>query len=66
MNSVPKCPKCGSEFTYEDRGMYVCPECVHEWAKGAAVEGAMQLESGFVTKAQAARTAAGISSLRWC
>lgn len=38
MSSLPKCPKCGSEYTYEDRGMYVCPECAHEWAKEAVAE----------------------------
>jgi len=42
MNTLPKCPKCGSEYAYEDRGMYVCPECAHEWTKDAAVEGADQ------------------------
>jgi protein PhnA len=35
MSSLPKCPKCGSEYTYEDGNMYVCPECAHEWAKNA-------------------------------
>lgn len=27
----PDCPKCSSGFAYEDRGMWVCPECGHEW-----------------------------------
>lgn len=35
MSSLPKCPKCSSEYTYEDGNMYVCPECAHEWAKDA-------------------------------
>ncbi len=38
MSSLPKCPKCSSEYTYQDGNMYVCPECAHEWAKDAAVE----------------------------
>jgi len=38
MSSLPKCPECGSEYTYEDGEMYVCPECAHEWAKHAAQE----------------------------
>jgi protein PhnA len=42
MSSLPKCPKCSSEFTYEDGNMYVCPECAHEWAKDAVVETAEQ------------------------
>jgi protein PhnA len=37
MSKLPKCPKCDSEYTYEDGIMYVCPECAHEWSKDAAV-----------------------------
>lgn len=33
MSEFPNCTKCGSEYTYEDRNMYVCPECGHEWPK---------------------------------
>ena len=29
--SLPSCPKCNSEYTYEDGAMYVCPECAPEW-----------------------------------
>ena len=36
MSALPKCPKCSSEYTYEDGSMYVCPECAHEWSKDAA------------------------------
>ena len=35
--SLPKCPKCNSEFTYEDGAQLVCPECAHEWPKEAVV-----------------------------
>lgn len=35
MSGLPPCPQCGSEFTYEDVTMYVCPECAHEWTKDA-------------------------------
>ena len=42
MSSLPKCPQCGSEYTYEDGALYVCPECACEWpsvpAAGAAEE----------------------------
>ncbi|RMG91791.1 MAG: alkylphosphonate utilization protein [Zetaproteobacteria bacterium] len=31
MSTLPSCPQCGSTYTYEDRGVYVCPECAHEW-----------------------------------
>jgi len=40
MSDLPKCPKCGSQYTYEDGNMYVCPECAHEWGKDAEAEGA--------------------------
>jgi protein PhnA len=38
MSTLPPCPKCKSEFTYEDGNLYICPECAHEWSKDAAVE----------------------------
>ena len=31
MSELPNCPECSSEYTYEDRSLYVCPECAHEW-----------------------------------
>jgi len=38
MSTLPKCPKCSSEYTYEDGSLYVCPECAHEWSKDAAAD----------------------------
>lgn len=35
MSVLPACPKCQSEYTYEDGGNYVCPECAHEWSIAA-------------------------------
>ncbi|WP_391118238.1 zinc ribbon domain-containing protein YjdM [Psychrobacillus sp. L3] len=32
MSSLPNCPKCNSEYTYEDGSLFICPECAHEWA----------------------------------
>lgn len=29
---------CQSEYTYEDRGLFVCPECGHEWSESDVVE----------------------------
>jgi protein PhnA len=34
MSNLPNCPKCNSEYTYEDGVMMVCPECAYEWAAG--------------------------------
>lgn len=44
MEQTPKCPECGSEYTYEDGALYVCSECAHEWSKDAPEE------NGFVIK----------------
>lgn len=29
--SLPACPKCQSEFVYQDQSHLICPECAHEW-----------------------------------
>lgn len=39
MSTLPNCPKCNSEFTYEDGAMFVCPECAHEWSRETAESG---------------------------
>ncbi len=31
MSKIPQCPKCQSEYVYEDGDMFICPECAHEW-----------------------------------
>ena len=31
MDKLPNCPKCSSEYTYEDQGLFIWPECAHEW-----------------------------------
>jgi protein PhnA len=36
MSSLPPCPQCKSELTYEDGAMLVCPECAHEWSGAAS------------------------------
>lgn len=33
--SCPACPKCHSTYTYEDRELFICPECSHEWKAAA-------------------------------
>ena len=33
MDNTPKCPKCGSEYTYAEGDNFVCPDCSHEWSK---------------------------------
>ncbi|QSP93295.1 alkylphosphonate utilization protein [Marinobacter salinisoli] len=29
--SHPPCPKCKSEYVYEDQSNLICPECAYEW-----------------------------------
>ena len=31
MTQLPACPKCGSEYTYKDTELFICPECAYEW-----------------------------------
>lgn len=31
MDKLPNCPKCNSEYTYEDGNLLICPECAYEW-----------------------------------
>jgi len=33
MSDLPNCPKCNSEYTYEDGTLLICPECAYEWSK---------------------------------
>ncbi|WP_273869054.1 zinc ribbon domain-containing protein YjdM [Serratia odorifera] len=35
---LPHCPKCNSEYTYQDGDMYVCPECANEWNDSSAAQ----------------------------
>lgn len=30
-----KCKACNSEHVYEDRGLFICPECSAEWSSAA-------------------------------
>jgi len=32
MPNAPKCPKCDSEDVYENGGLWICPDCEHEWS----------------------------------
>ena len=32
MTTLPNCPECNSEYTYEDGNMLICPMCAHEWS----------------------------------
>lgn len=38
MDNLPNCPKCNSEYTYEDGNLLICPECAYEWNKDMVEE----------------------------
>ena len=46
MSTLPHCPQCSSEFTYEDGTNYVCPECAHEWSKETTVAEGLDQQAG--------------------
>ncbi|MGN0064404.1 MAG: zinc ribbon domain-containing protein YjdM [Nocardioides sp.] len=35
-DTLPACPECASEYTYEMGALLVCPECAHEWSADEA------------------------------
>ncbi|GAA3316640.1 zinc ribbon domain-containing protein YjdM [Arthrobacter ramosus] len=37
-DTLPPCPECASEYTYEMGALLVCPECAHEWSPTASDE----------------------------
>lgn len=39
MENFPNCPKCNSEYTYQDGNLFICPECAYEWNKDVVEEG---------------------------
>ena len=36
--SLPNCPKCNSEYVYEDGNLLICPECAYEFSADDLVE----------------------------
>jgi protein PhnA len=40
MASTSPCPKCQSEYTYEDGNLTICSQCAYEWNAAGAVGGA--------------------------
>lgn len=42
MSELPNCPECKGAYTYEDRDLFVCPECGHEWTGSGALQAAAE------------------------
>ncbi len=38
-----RCPSCQSLYTYEDRGLLICPECGHEWSQAGETDGNLKI-----------------------
>lgn len=35
MQTLPPCPECQSDYTWQDGAMFNCPECGHVWSASA-------------------------------
>ena len=46
--TLPPCPRCSSEYTYELGALLVCPECAHEWEAGTPAADADEASSARV------------------
>ena len=36
--SLPNCPKCNSEYVYEDGNLLICPECAYEFSAADLID----------------------------
>ena len=48
--SLPPCPECSSEYTYEMGALLVCPECAHEWSASAVTDADAGADAAAVIK----------------
>ncbi|MGE4312922.1 MAG: zinc ribbon domain-containing protein YjdM [Pseudobdellovibrionaceae bacterium] len=39
MSTLPPCPECGAEYTYEMQDNLACPSCGHEWSASEGSQG---------------------------
>ncbi|WFU44866.1 zinc ribbon domain-containing protein YjdM [Bradyrhizobium sp. CB82] len=46
MTDATKCPACKSEHAYQDRDLWVSPECGHEWGTAADAVAEAAIEAG--------------------
>lgn len=51
MSTATTCPKCSSEYAYQDGNLWICPECAHEWNPDAAGQTATGTDDGQVRDA---------------
>ena len=52
MSTIPACPVCSKENTYQDADLYICADCFHEWpVSGNAVSESTDASDGIVRDA---------------
>ena len=56
MSGLPNCPECGSDLTYTDGTVMICPMCGHEWTEA---EQAAALEAQIVRDANGVELSEG-------
>ena len=49
--SLPNCPKCDAEYTYEDGALLVCPMCAHEWTAAETDAAAAEAQGAVIRDA---------------
>jgi protein PhnA len=46
MDDAMNCPTCNSEHAYQDRDLWICPECAHEWSGASDAAAQAPQETG--------------------
>ena len=64
MENLPNCPKCNSEYTYEDGSLVVCPECGYEWNPNTQEDGNVLNEGDSVTVVKDLKVKGASSSIK--
>ena len=67
MPELPNCPKCDSEYTYQDGSLIVCPDCGHEFSLEslqAAAESKIEHRDAFGTPLEDGDTVTMIKDLK--
>lgn len=49
--SLPNCPSCDSDLTYEDGALLICPMCAHEWTASESAESEAQAAEAVIRDA---------------
>lgn len=46
--NLPNCPKCESEYTYQENELFICPMCAYEWSDEETAEEVIKDSNGNV------------------